>query len=131
MIRAAAGWGACVAGVPFCDIEAAGGTVIFIVPETSCAGRLISADPDWVSLIEWCGCGRGGDMCGEWRGFLVRGLVTSGRRCTGEMEVCHNLLNLLLGLLELMGKLLVFSSQVCHHFRLVGCCLAVGGGSGC
>ena len=52
VIRAAAGWGACVAGVPFCDIEAAGGTVIFIVPATSCVGRLVSADPDWVSLVK-------------------------------------------------------------------------------
>ena len=45
MIRAAAVGGAVVAGVPFCNIEAAGGTVIFIVPATSCVGRLVSADP--------------------------------------------------------------------------------------
>ena len=44
-------------------------------------------------------------MCGDWRGFL--GLVTYGRRCNGETEVCHHLLNLLLGLLELVGELLV------------------------
>ena len=69
-------------------------------------------------------------MCGDCRGFLGRGLVTPGRRCTGEMEVCHHLLNLLLGLLELVGELLICASQVCHRFRLVDRCLAVGGGSG-
>ena len=52
VIRVAAGWGTCVAGVPFFDIKAAGGTVIFIVPVTSCAGRLVSAEPDWVSLVK-------------------------------------------------------------------------------
>ena len=52
VIREAAGWGADVAGVPFCNIEAAGGTVIFIFPATSCVGWLVSADLDWVSLIE-------------------------------------------------------------------------------
>ena len=40
------------------------------------------------------------------------------------------MLNLLLGLLELVGELLVCASQVCHRFRLVGRGLAVGGGSG-
>ena len=73
---------------------------------------------------------RDGDMCGDWRGFLGRGLVTYVRRCTGEMEVFHHLLNLLLGLLELVGELLVCASQVCHSLRLVGRGLAVGGGSG-
>ena len=52
VIRAAFGGGKGVACVPFCNIEATGGTVIFIVPETSCAGRLVSADPVGVSLIE-------------------------------------------------------------------------------
>ena len=52
VIREAVGWGTCVVGVPFCDIEAAGGIVIFIVPATSCAGLLVSVDPTWVSLIE-------------------------------------------------------------------------------
>ena len=70
-------------------------------------------------------------MCGDWRGFLGRGLVTSGRCCAGEMESFHHFLNFLLGLLELVGELLVCASQVCHRFRLVGCFLAVGGGSGC
>ena len=70
-------------------------------------------------------------MCCDWRRFLGRGLVTSGRRCTGEMEIFHNFLNLLLGLLELVGELLICASQVCHRFRLVGCYLAVVGGSGC
>ena len=119
-----------VAGVPFCDIEAAGGTVICIVPATSCAGRLFSADPAWVSLIESRGCRSGGDMCGDWRGFLGRGSVTSGRRCTGEMDFFHHLLNLLLDLLELVGKMLVWASQVFQRFCLVGRGLEVGGGSG-
>ena len=66
-------------------------------------------------------------MYGDWHEFLGRGLVTSGRRCTGGMEVCRHLLNLLLGLLELVGKLLVCASQVCHRFRLVGRGLVVGG----
>ena len=52
VIRAVAGWGTCVAGVLFCDIEAAGGTLISIVPATSCAGRLVSVDPAWVSLVK-------------------------------------------------------------------------------
>ena len=69
-------------------------------------------------------------MCGDWRGFLRKGLVTSGRRCPGDMEVCHHLLNLFLGLLELVGELLVFSSQVCYFLCLVGRRLEVGGGSG-
>ena len=46
------------------------------------------------------------------------------------MEDFHNLLNLLLGLLDLVGELLVCASQVCHRFRLVGRGLAVGGSSG-
>ena len=69
-------------------------------------------------------------MCGNWHGVLGWGLVTSDRRCTGEMEVFHHLLNLVLGLLELVGELLVCASQVCHRFRLVGRRLAVDGGSG-
>ena len=52
MIRAAAGGGTGVAGVPFCNIEAAGVTVISIILATSCVGRLVSVDPVWVSLIE-------------------------------------------------------------------------------
>ena len=39
-------------------------------------------------------------------------------------------MNLLLGLLELVGELLVCTSQVCYRFLLVGRGLAVGGGSG-
>ena len=46
------------------------------------------------------------------------------------MDVFHHLLNMLLGLLELVGKLLVCASQVCHRFRLVGRSLEFGGGSG-
>ena len=46
------------------------------------------------------------------------------------MEVFHHLLNLLLGLLELVGKLLICASQVYHRLRWVGRGLAVGGGSG-
>ena len=99
VIRAAVGWGTCVAGVPFCDIRAAGETVIFIVPATRCAGRLVSADPDWLPLVKWRGCGRDGDMCDDWRSFLGLRLVTSGLRCTGKMEVFHYFLNFLLGLL--------------------------------
>ena len=68
-------------------------------------------------------------MCGDWRGFLGQGLVTSGRRCTGEMEVFHHLLDLLLGLLDLVGELLVDAGKVFHRFGLVGHGLAVGGGS--
>ena len=59
------------------------------------------------------------------------GLVTSGRQCTGEIEVFHHFLNFMLGLLELVGELLVCACQVCHRFRLVGYFLAVGCGSGC
>ena len=70
-------------------------------------------------------------MCGDWRGFLGQGLVTSGRCCTGEMDIFHHFLNLLLGLLELVGDLLVCASQVCRRFRLVVFYLGVGGGSGC
>ena len=69
-------------------------------------------------------------MCGDWRGFLGHGLVSSGRRCNREMEVCHHLLYLLLGLLELVGELLVGAGKVCHRLSLVGRGLAVGGGSG-
>ena len=46
------GRGAGVAVVPFCNIKAAGGTIILIVPETNCAGRLVSADLVLVSLVE-------------------------------------------------------------------------------
>ena len=56
MLRAAAGGGTGMAGVPFCNIEAAGVIVISIVPAPKCAGRLVSADPVWVSLIESRGC---------------------------------------------------------------------------
>ena len=59
-------------------------------------------------------------MCSDWCGFLGRGLVTSVRSCPREMEVCHHLFNLMLGLLELVGKLLICASQVCHHLHLVG-----------
>ena len=69
-------------------------------------------------------------MCGDWHGFLVRGLVTSVWHCTGEMEVCHHLLGLFLGLLELVGELLIVSGKVCRRLSLVGRGLAVGGGSG-
>ena len=69
-------------------------------------------------------------MCGYWCGFLGRGLVTSGRRCNREMEVFHNMLDLLLVLLELFGELLVRTGKVCHRLSLVGRGLAVGGNSG-
>ena len=46
------------------------------------------------------------------------------------MEVFHHLLNLLLGLLELVDELLVCAGQVCYRFHLVGRGLEVGGGSG-
>ena len=69
-------------------------------------------------------------MSGDWRGFWGHGLVPTGRRCTGEMEVFHRLLTLMLGRLELVGELLVCASQVCHRFRLVGRSLEFGGGSG-
>ena len=68
-------------------------------------------------------------MCGDWRGFLGRGLVNSGRRCNGEMEVCHNLLDLFLGLLDLVSELLVGAGKVCHRLSLVGHGLSVGGDS--
>ena len=69
-------------------------------------------------------------MCGEWRGFLGRVLVTSGRLYNRDMEICHHLLDLLLGLLELVGQLMVGAGKVCHRLSLVGRGLAVGGGSG-
>ena len=65
MLRAAAGGGTGMAGVLFCNIEAAGVTVIFIVSSPKCTGRLVSAEPVWVSLIELHGCEGGGDMCGN------------------------------------------------------------------
>ena len=40
------------------------------------------------------------------------GLVSSGKRCYGEMEVYHHLLDLLLGSLELVGELLVGAGKV-------------------
>ena len=46
------------------------------------------------------------------------------------MDVCHHLLDLFLGLLELVGELLVGAGKVCHRLSLVGRGLAVGGGSG-
>ena len=52
VIRAAAGGGAGVDVVPFCNIKAAGGTIIIIVPATNCAGRLVSLDLVQISLIE-------------------------------------------------------------------------------
>ena len=119
MIRAAARGGVGVAVVPFCNIEATGGTIILIVPAMSCAGRLVSADLVRISLIVYRGCGWGGGMCGDWRGFLGRVLVTSGRHCDREMEVCHHLLDMFLGLLELVGKLMVGTVKVCHHLSLV------------
>ena len=83
MLRAAAGGGTGMAGVPFCNTEAAGVTLIFIVPAPKCAGRLVSAYPVWVSLIESRGCGGDGNICGVWHGFLGQGLVTSGSSGTG------------------------------------------------
>ena len=67
-------------------------------------------------------------MCDDWSKFLGWGMVTSGWCCTGEMQVCHNLLDFLLGLLELVGELLVGAGKVFHHLSLVGRGLAVGGG---
>ena len=52
VIRAAAGGGTGVAVMPLCNIKAARGAIILIVPATSCAGRLVSAEPVWISLIE-------------------------------------------------------------------------------
>ena len=76
------------------------------------------------------GGGGGGGRCGQWHGGLGRGLVSSGRHCSGEMKVCHHLLYLLVGLLELVGELLVGDSKVCHRLSLVSRGLEVGGGSG-
>ena len=45
------------------------------------------------------------------------------------MEVCHHLLDLFMGLLELVGELLVGAGKVCHHLSLDGPGLAFGGGS--
>ena len=42
MLRAVAGGGTCLVGVPFCNIEAAGVTVIFIVPALKYTGQLVS-----------------------------------------------------------------------------------------
>ena len=54
MVRAAAVWGTCVAGVPFCDIETAGEIVILIVPATRCAGswflQTLLGSP-WFSVV--------------------------------------------------------------------------------
>ena len=69
-------------------------------------------------------------MCGDWRGFWGCGRVPTGRRCTREMEVCHHLLYLFLGLLELVGKLLIGVSEVFHLLSLIGRGLAVRDGSG-
>ena len=69
-------------------------------------------------------------MCGDWCVFLGREMVPTDRRYTREMEVCHHLLDLLLGLLELVGELLVGYAKVFHLLSLVGRGLAVGGGSG-
>ena len=70
-------------------------------------------------------------MCVDWCGFWGKGLVSSGRRCNGERKVFYNLLDLLLGLLELVGELLVGASNFFNRISLVGRGLAVGGGSGC
>ena len=70
MLRVTVGGGTGMAGVPFCNIEAVGVTVIFIVPAPKCAGQLVFVDHVWVSLIELHRCGGGGDMCGGWHGFL-------------------------------------------------------------
>ena len=69
-------------------------------------------------------------MCRDWRGFLGRGLVYSGRRCSVEMEVCHHLLDLFLSLLELVGDLLVGDSKVFHRLSFVGPGLSGVGSSG-
>ena len=69
-------------------------------------------------------------MCGDWRRFLGCGRVPTGRRCTREMEVCHHLLDLLLGLLKLVGDLLVVAGEVFHLLSLIGRGLAVSNGSG-
>ena len=69
VIRAAEGGGTGVVVVPFCGIEAAGGKIILIFPATSCAGRMVSADLVWISLIEWRGYGRCRGMCDDWCGF--------------------------------------------------------------
>ena len=69
-------------------------------------------------------------MCDDWRGFWGKGLVSSGRRCNGEMKVCYHLLDLLLGLLKMVGKLLVGSGKVFHRLSLVICRFSVDGGSG-
>ena len=114
VIRAVEGGRAGVDVVPFCNIEAAGGEIIPIVPAPSCAGQLVSADPVLISLIDWRGHGRGGGMCGAWSEFWGMGLVSSGSRCNGERKVCHRLLDLVLGLLELVGELLVGDGKVCQ-----------------
>ena len=46
------------------------------------------------------------------------------------MKVCHHLLDLLLGLFEMVSELLVVNSKVCHSLSLVSRCLVVGGGRG-
>ena len=70
-------------------------------------------------------CGNeGGDWCGEGRGCAV----ASAWNCCGVVQICHHLLELLLGLLKLLGKILVRYRQVCDHLRLVCRCLTICGG---
>ena len=72
-----------------------------------------------------------------WRGYVRRLAQVFGAgvgnfwQALYQGDGCfHYLLNLFLGLLDLVGKLLVWARQVCHRFCLVGRGLEVGGGSG-
>ena len=76
------------------------------------------------------GVGAAGGGAATGAGVWGGGLLSSGRRCNREMKVCYHLMNLLLGLLELVGELLVGAVKVCHRLSLFSRGLAVGGGSG-
>ena len=97
-----AGRGARFACVPFSDVVSARREIVLVVPAAGSSGRLVTSVPVCRSGILSCG-NEGGNRCGEGRGCAV----SSAWNCCGAVHSRHHVLELLLGLLKLLGEILV------------------------
>ena len=102
MVRRTAGRGTRFACVPFSDVVSARRAIILVGPAAGSTGRLVTSVPVCRSGSLSCG-NEGGDRCGEGRGFAV----SSAWNCCGAVYSRHHVMELLLGLLKLLGEILV------------------------
>ena len=97
-----AGRGTRFSCVPFSDVVSARRAIVLVVPVAGSSGRLVTSVPVCRSGILSCG-NEGGNRCGEGRGCVV----SSAWSCCWDVHGGHHVMELLLGLLKLLGEILV------------------------